>query len=254
MASLDRPTVVIYAAGSLRNVLPALVSVFSETTGIRIETRHGPAGLLRERIEHGDRPDLFMSANLGHPSRLAELGLCSPPIVFARNTMSAVARRDAGITTDNFVERLLAGDVKIGTSTPINDPSGDYAWEVFRRIDRIRPGTFAILEAKAQKLVGASETPNAIGAYNPVTQALANGSADIFLGYVTGLKSLAAELDDAELVEIPGSVNVVPEYGLATMRDCKAEALTFALFVMSSPGQALLRMFGFVPVAMPQDG
>ena len=70
----------IYAAGSLRNVLPALVSAFSAMSGVEITTRHGPAGLLRERIEQGDRPDLFLSASFNHPARLAELGLSRPPV------------------------------------------------------------------------------------------------------------------------------------------------------------------------------
>jgi len=247
--------VAVYAAGSLRHVLPALVSVFADTTGIHVDVKHGPAGLLRELIEKGDRPDLFMSANLAHPSRLADLGICAPAVIFARNTMSAVVRREAGITTDNFVDRLLAKDVGIGTSTPLNDPSGDYAWEVFRRIDSLRPGAFKLLDSKAQKLVGASVpagTPTV--AYSPVAEALDAGTIDVFLGYVTGLKSLADELDNAELLEIPSTVNVIPEYGLAALRGCHPNALSFALFVMSSPGQALLRMFGFVPVAMPQHG
>lgn len=40
MAPVKKSVVMIYAAGSLRHVL------------------HGPAGLLRERIEAGERPDI----------------------------------------------------------------------------------------------------------------------------------------------------------------------------------------------------
>lgn len=155
----------IYAAGSLRNVLPTLVSAFSEVAGVATETRHGPAGLLRERIETGERPDLFMSANVAHPARLAEIGLASPPVVFARNVMTALVRRDAGVSTASFIDRLLDPKVRIGTSTPQNDPSGDYAWAIFRNVDQIHPGSFEILSHKAQKLVGSSETAVTPGTY-----------------------------------------------------------------------------------------
>jgi len=254
MATPSDPSAIqVYAAGSLRHVLPALVSAFSAMTGVAVETRHGPAGLLRERIEQGGRPDLFLSASINHPARLAELGLSGPPVIFVRNTMAAAVRRAAKMTTDNFVDRLLDPTVRIGTSTPLKDPSGDYAWAIFQRIDRIRPGAFGLLDAKAMKLVGASETVPTPRPYDPVSDGLADGSVDVFLGYLTGLTSLVAELPDVEIVAIPPAVNVVPEYGLVAIENCRPAALSFALFVMSAAGQLLLQQFGFTPVALPQQ-
>jgi molybdate transport system substrate-binding protein len=43
---------------------------------------------------------------------------------------------------------LLDANVKLGTSTPLNDPSGDYAWEVFRKADKLKPGAFSTLAKK----------------------------------------------------------------------------------------------------------
>ncbi len=249
--SSDQSSIRVYAAGSLRFVLPSLVSAFSEMTGIAVEVRHGPAGLLRQRIEDGDRPDLFLSADFGHPSHLAQLGLSGPPVVFARNTMSALVRRDAGVTTENFVERLLDPALKIGTSTPLKDPSGDYAWAIFRRFEEHATGSFRILDAKALKLVGGSETVATSGPYGPVADALAAGTADVFLGYLTGMQRLAAEVPEVEIVQIPAAVNVVPEYALTAINDCRPAALSFALFIMSGSGQKLLQEFGFKPVALP---
>jgi ABC-type molybdate transport system substrate-binding protein len=45
-----------------------------------------------------------------------------------------------GLTTANFLDRLIDPAVKLGTSTPKADPSGDYAWAMFRRADAVRPG------------------------------------------------------------------------------------------------------------------
>lgn len=254
MAPAKKAVMMIYAAGSLRHVLPSLVSAFHAMTGVTAETRLGPAGLLRERIEAGERPDIFLSASFAHPARLAEQGLARPAVVFARNAMAAAVRRDAGITTKSFVDRLLDPAIGIATSTPLKDPSGDYAWAIFRRIEAVRPGSFALLDAKAQKLVGGSETQNTPGRYDPIAAALAAGTAHVFLGYRTGLTGLVKETGGLQIVEIPAAVNVVPEYGLATLKDSSPAAMAFALFVMSATGQGILRDFGFQPVALPEGG
>ncbi|MBK1866059.1 substrate-binding domain-containing protein [Aestuariivirga sp. YIM B02566] len=246
--------VAIYAAGSLRNALPLVSGAFTKNTGIAVTVRHGPAGLLREHIESGGRPDLFLSANMEHPVRLHQLGLAAPPILFARNRMVALVRRTAGITQDNFIGRSLEPAIRIGTSTPVNDPSGDYAWEIFRSIDAARAGALAILDAKAQKLVGGSVPTAALPpSYDIVASALAEGSVDMFLGYATGLVPLAHKLSDVEIVELPKEINVVPEYGLAVLKDALPSALSFALFLMSGAGQGLIRQAGFLPVALSAD-
>lgn len=257
MTSPAPDRIMVYAAGSLRVALPALTAAFTAATGIAVETRHGPAGLLRERIEAGDRPDLFLSADLGHPARLAASGLAGPPVLFARNAMVALAHRRAAVTgSAELLDRMLDPVIRLGTSTPLKDPSGDYAWAIFRRADRLRPGAFARLDAKALKLVGGAEplpnTPTA-APYSPVARVLAEGDADIFLGYATGLRPLAAEHDDLTVVDLPAELVVGPEYGLVLLDGSTPEAARFALFLLSLDGQALLRRAGFAPVAMPAE-
>lgn len=249
----DRITV--YAAGSLRVALPALAAAFTAATGVTVETRHGPAGLLRERIEAGDRPDLFLSADLGHPARLAAAGLAGPAVLFARNAMVAVAHRRAAVTgSAGLLDRMLDPAIRLGTSTPLKDPSGDYAWAIFRRADRLRPGAFEALDAKALKLVGGAEPPPDAPTtipYSPIAKALAGGEADIFLGYATGLRPLAAEHAELTAVDLPPELAVGPEYGLALLAGATPEAARFALFLLSLDGQALLHQAGFTPVALP---
>jgi molybdate transport system substrate-binding protein len=157
------------------------------------------------------------------------------------------------MTAENFIDRLVDPNVRIGTSTPEKDPSGDYAWAIFRCIDQVRPGAFAVLDAKAQKLVGGSEPTAASTGYGLVGDALTSGRVDVFLGYRTGMARLAAELDGVDLIDIPSSVDVTPEYGMAALNGCRPEAMSFALFILSASGQALLAQHGFQPVALPQN-
>jgi molybdate transport system substrate-binding protein len=247
----------VYAAGSLRVALPALAAAFAAATGVAVKTRHGPAGLLRERIEAGDRPDLFLSADLGHPARLAAAGLAGPPVLFARNAMVAAVHRRAAVSgSADLLDRMLDPAIRLGTSTPLKDPSGDYAWAIFRRADRLRPGAFERLDAKALQLVGGAEPPPdpaTAAPYSPIAKALAEGEADIFLGYATGLRPLAAAHADLTAIDLPAELLVGPEYGLALLAGGAPEAARFALFLLSLQGQALLRQAGFAPVALPAE-
>jgi molybdate transport system substrate-binding protein len=55
---------------------------------------------------------------------------------FARNKLCALVKPGLAVDGTTLLERMLDKDVKVGTSTPKADPSGDYAFEVFRRAER----------------------------------------------------------------------------------------------------------------------
>ncbi len=59
---------------------------------------------------------------------------------FARNKLCALVRPGLAVDSRHLLERMLEKDVKVGTSTPRADPSGDYAFEVFRKAEAIRQG------------------------------------------------------------------------------------------------------------------
>jgi ABC-type molybdate transport system substrate-binding protein len=67
------------------------------------------------------------------------------------------------------------------------------------------------------------------------------------------LKSLAAELPEVEVVAIPPEVNVTPDYALAVLQGSAPAARDFALFILSTTGQASLRGAGFLPVTLAAD-
>src|SRR5690349_20517032 len=58
-------TVEIYSAGSLRGVVGDVAKEAASAFNIEIKATFGGSGLLRERIEKGETPDLFMSADVG---------------------------------------------------------------------------------------------------------------------------------------------------------------------------------------------
>jgi ABC-type molybdate transport system substrate-binding protein len=88
---------------------------------------------------------------------------------------------------------MLEADVKVGTSTPKTDPSGDYAFEVFRKAEAIKSGAQAALEKKALKLTGAPNSPQPPPGRSLYGRLIAEGKADLFLTYCTGALAVQKE-------------------------------------------------------------
>lgn len=122
------PALHVYTSGSFVGPLKEMASRYTGETGQAVDIVTGPAGLLRQRIEKGADADVYISANLANAQRLAQAHLGSPAVIVARNTLCVLARSQLHLTTGNLVDTLLKPSVKIGTSTPGADPSGDYAW------------------------------------------------------------------------------------------------------------------------------
>jgi molybdate transport system substrate-binding protein len=102
-------------------------------------------------------------------------------VLFARNRLCALVRPGLALEPATLLDRMLDPNMKLATSTPRADPSGDYAWEVFRKADKLRPGAFAALEKKALQLVGGPNSPTAPPGRALYGMLMAEGKADIFL-------------------------------------------------------------------------
>ncbi len=78
---------VVYGAGSLREAIGQIAAEFGQAHGLAVTTQFGPSGRMRERIENGERVDLFASADVGHARKLVQDGRASVMAVFVRNTL-----------------------------------------------------------------------------------------------------------------------------------------------------------------------
>ena len=131
--------------------------------------------------------------------------------------------------------------VKLGTSTPKADPAGDYTWAMFRRIDALRPGSFAILDKKAQQIVGGPTNNAPVGGKDPAVAALATAGIDIFIGYCSGAKRLQSQMPELQVAEVPREIAAGPEYGLAVLKGADPHTPDLALFMLSPGGPADFR-------------
>ena len=138
--AMAEETVLLHAAGSLRAALTEVAKDF-EAAGVgKVQAKFGASGLLKDEIAAGAKAEVFASANMEHPQALAAEKRSGPVVLFARNRLCALARPGLEVTPASLLDRMLDPQVKLGTSTPKADPSGDYAWEVFRKAEKLKPG------------------------------------------------------------------------------------------------------------------
>lgn len=245
-------TVLLHAAGSLRAALSDIARDFESAGGGKVQAKFGASGLLKDEIAAGASAGVFASANMEHPQALALAKRSGPVVLFARNRLCALIRPGLDVTSASLLDRMLDPEVKLGTSTPKADPSGDYAWEVFRKADKINAGAYAVLEKKALQLTGGPTSPPAPQGRSVYGELIAQGAADIFLTYCTNAVAARRENPSQAIVKLPDALAVGADYGLTVMTGATAPAHQLALFILSAEGQRTLVKHGFAATGLPQ--
>ena len=241
----DAAPVQVYAAGSLREAFTEIARQHEARTGQPVALTFGASGLLRERIEKGEPAQVFASADTDHPQRLVARGGWQPATVFTRNALCALTSEQINATPDTLLATLLRADVRVGTSTPRADPSGDYAWVLFRKADGVQPGAYAQLDAKALKLTGGADSPKPPAGRGTYAWVMDQRQADVFLTYCTNAVAAQAEVPRLRVVQLPAALQVGAAYGLTVRSDAPASATTFAQTLLQPPAQAVLQRMGF---------
>lgn len=235
----------LYAAGSLRTALTDIGKLSAAEFGHEVALKFGPSGLLKDAIAGGSDADLFASANMEYPRALQRLNRSGPVFGFARNHLCALVMPGLAVDGAKLVERMLDPAVKLGTSTPNSDLSGDYAFAVFRKLDALNPGARATLGKEALKRTGNSDS--AVPPAGRVADGwhIAEGRADIFLVYRTAAAEAQQQYPDQQILEPRQSIAVGAEYGLTVIAGASSAARQFADFILSSAGQGVLVGHGF---------
>jgi molybdate transport system substrate-binding protein len=240
-------TVQLYAAGSLKAALTDVAKAYEAMTGNKIDAKYGPSGILKNEISAGATANVFASANMEHPQALHDEKKSGPVFRFARNKLCALVRPGLVVDSATLLDRMLDPGLKVGTSTPKADPSGDYAFEVFRRAEATKPGVQSALEKKALQLTGGANSASPPPGRTVYGWHVAEGRADIFLTYCTN--ALAAQKEDSrqQMVALPEKLAVGADYGLTVINGGPPAAQRFADFILSPEGQKILTGHGFSP-------
>lgn len=237
----------LYAAGSLKAAMTDVARAYETSAPEdRIETIFGASGLLRERIEGGETAHVYASANMKHPKTLTEAGRATPPVkMFARNQLCAIAQKDVDVSTDTLLDRMLSDDLRVGTSTPKADPSGDYAFALFAKAEALKAGARKKLESKALKLTGGPDTKKAPEGRNQYGWVMSENKADIFLTYCTNAVLAKKDTPSLQIIPIPEALSVGAAYGLVVLKGAPERAKVLAKFILEPEAQKILRGYGF---------
>jgi molybdenum ABC transporter molybdate-binding protein len=235
----------LFSAGSLRGALTDLAKAFQAASGNTIEAKYGPSGLLKNEIAEGAPAHLFTSANMEHPQSLHDAGKSRPVRLFTRNKLCALVRPGLEVGSTNLLAHMLDPKVKLGTSTPKADPSGDYAFEVFHKAEAVTPGTQAVLEKKALLLTCGTTSVAPPAGRAVYGWHVAEGRADIFLTYCTNAVVAQKENPGQQIVALPDNLSVGADYGMTVMNGAPEAAQQFADFILSLLGQRILMSHGF---------
>lgn len=228
------------AAGSLRKVLPEMFRI----AGITGEIEFGPSGVLAEKIMGGKKADLFVSASMNHSHSLVEKKVCRTPILFAMNELCLFGRRSA-MEGREVLETMLDPKLRLGTSTPLDDPGGDYAFAVFDKAEGMVCGASKVLKQKALTLVGGKNSRIREGRESPVHVLFREAKVDLFLGYRTTALDLISSLDEMVMTTLPAPLQVKAEYGATVVRKSNEGKVALDL-LMTPEARSVLPEYGFL--------
>lgn len=216
----------VLAASSLTDAFSEIGDAFRRARpGVELTFDFGPSSGLATQVLEGAPADVLAAASLAPVTPLVEAGLVeSEPQFFAGNLLEIAVepgnplgiRALGDLARDDVILVLAAGEV----------PAGRYADEALAR-------------------AGVDVSPSSREAdVRAVLSKVELGEADAGIVYHT---DVVAAGDAVDGVEIPAEDNVVARYPIAALAGSAnpATAAAFVDFVLSAPGQRILRAHGF---------
>jgi molybdate transport system substrate-binding protein len=226
----------VAAAADLKFALDELVAVFqTNQPAINMRVTYGSSGNFYAQLQNKAPFDLFLSADVAYPHKLAEAGLALETNVF----LYAAGRIVLWVPTQSRVDveklgvkALLASSVKkIAVANPEHAPYGRAAVAAMKSL--------GVFEQAEPKLVYGENIAQA-------AQFAQSGAADI--GIIALSLALAPQMRDAgRFWTVPLASYPRMEQGGIILKDTKAAetARVFRDFLLGSQGRQVLKRYGF---------
>jgi ABC-type molybdate transport system substrate-binding protein len=239
-------SVTLYASGILRGALSEIAQAFSREHNISIKIEFDHSALLQKRLLNGEHSDIFVSVDMENPTVWLKANKSSPVVNFIRNKMCAIVKPSFKVTPNNLLDWMLNPEIRLGTSTPNEDASGDYAQEIFRKAEKVQPGSFHELNQKALRLVGGRNSPVVPKGKNEIAYFITETQqVDIFLSYRTDARLAVLAAPSMQIVELPEHLAVKANYGMTLMNNARSYGVMLAMYILSQNGQQILTKYGF---------
>ena len=220
--------ITVFAAASLTDVFP--------TIDASPRYSFGGSNALAAQIRLGAPADVFASANTSLPAQLHAKGLCSKPVVFARNTLVIVVPRSNPAGIRNIYDLGKTG-VKVDIAAP-GVPVGGYTLQVLEKLKLSKPVLANVVSRETD--------------VREVLAKVALGEADAGFVYSTDARTTPGRV---QVLKVPARAQPRLQYGICVVSNSgnRQAAQAFVGKVLSKAGQAKLRAAGFLPRAEPHE-
>jgi molybdate transport system substrate-binding protein len=231
----------VAAAADLNYALKDLASRFEKKTGDKVTLSFGSSGNLYSQIQSGAPYDLFFSADMEYPQKLAVAGLVegSSLRAYAIGDLVLYLSNSIGLDRDHLrdvrqeiTHILLLPDVKrIAIANPQHAPYGRAAMAALDRL--------GVKQKVASRLVFGENVSQA-------AQFVQSGNAQA--GLISLSLAISPPMTDAGTYrELPADTYPAIQQGVAILSSSrhKRAAQAFIDYISSSEGAAVLEQYGF---------
>jgi len=234
-ADADRPSITVFAAASLTNVLQELGDGFTKDTAIPVRFSFAASSALARQIENGAPADVFLSADLEWMDYLQTRNLIQRDTRYdlLGNRLVLVAPADSKIEltiAPRFPLAKALGAGRLATGDPDSVPVGRYAREALM--------TLGVWNDVAGRMVRADSVRAALAFVD-------RGEAPLGIVYETD-----ALIDKhVRVVDVfPANSHLPIVYPIALTRAAKPNAAGFVAYVRGPAGDAAFKAYGFTPL------
>jgi len=231
-ADRERPTLRVFAAASLTNVLDELSAAWEKNGGMPVKTSYAASSVLARQIEAGGRADVFISADQEWMDYLQSRNLVDKPTRrnLVGNRLVLIAPSDSTLQLKIAPGFDLAGALgkrRLATADPDTVPVGRYA--------RSALVTLGVWDEVQDRLVRADNVRSAM-------MFVARGESPLGIVYATD----ALADSEVRIVDtFPENTHAPITYPGATIRGARAEAIAYLNYLASPAVRDTWRRFGF---------
>jgi len=154
--------VMVFAAGSLTDVISEIVDSFEVKYNVKVQTNIASSGTLARQIEQGGEPDVYISASKRWADYVDSLGYFLPgtKTAIAYNELVAIVPLSSPLkmatidSTLNFVSLLGKDHLSIGD--PAHVPAGEYARQALKNygwFDKLNGKTLPAKDVRSALMV-----------------------------------------------------------------------------------------------------
>ncbi len=229
----------VYAASSLTGAFTALATGYANAyPGSTITLAFGASSTMRTQIEQGAPADVFVSADMTNPQKLADEGQAiGSPKVFAANELTIIVPNSGSSPVKTPADLAKAG-VKVvaaGDSVPVST----YAKQLLAKLAK-QPGYPAGFAAKV--------TANIVSQEDNVKAVVAKielGEGDAAIVYVTDAKASTK----VNTIDVPAEANIPATYAAVVVKGTKhaPQAQAFLEWLTGADARSIMSTYGFLP-------